>query len=409
MSGVLTDTPQSVLSALAPYVDGTGAHAPDFAAVQSFLQGRMQAIYGGDIVLTPDSQDGQIIGIFSLAIADTLAAFLAAYNSFGPQTAQGVGLSNAVKINGMRRNTATNSTVQLVLTGQAGTIIRAGQARGDDGSVWDLPPIVTIASSGDIMVMATADTPGAVAAAPNTIRNIATPTYGWQEVTNPAAALPGAPLESDAALRARQAFSAALPSASILSGIAAGIAALPGVVEVDPYENDTDETDPVTGLPPHSISMAVSGGDPTAICQTILNKKTPGCYTYGTTRVQTADSWGLMHDIGFFASTALPIEVEITLAVTPSYSTLVGAAIADNVAAWVNALKMGVNVITSKLWAPANLCDDASGLPASAAATFDIQQIRIAPLGGTLSTDNIVVDIFVHATLDPANVNIVIV
>jgi hypothetical protein len=56
------------------WVDATGIHAPTFADVQDYLISQFQAIYGADIVVDPSTQDGQLIGVFALAIADTNAA-----------------------------------------------------------------------------------------------------------------------------------------------------------------------------------------------------------------------------------------------------------------------------------------------------------------------------------------------
>ena len=62
--------------------------------------------YGSDAVLTPDSQDGQLLAVFAQAIYDNGQALIAIYNSFSPATAQGAGLSSLVKINGLARDVA---------------------------------------------------------------------------------------------------------------------------------------------------------------------------------------------------------------------------------------------------------------------------------------------------------------
>ena len=390
------------LSPTAAYVDATGFHAPTFAAVQQFLIGQFQAIYGADIVVDPSSQDGQLIGIFALAISDATSACAAGYKSFSPSTAQGVGLSSMVKINGMARHVPSNSTAVLVLIGQAGSVISNGIVQDTPGNNWALPPSVIIPPSGTVTVTATCQTPGAITAPPDDIFRIATVTYGWQSATNPAAAAPGAPVESDALLRIRQSESTALPALTVLDGIIGAVAGLPGVTETVGYENDTNATD-ANGLPPHSISLVVVGGDAVAICQTILLKKTPGCFTYGTTRESVNDVYGLPHDIGYFVPTTVPIGVHITLTAKPGYSTIVGAAISQSVADYINALGSGDDVIYSKLWTPADLND------VNITNSYDITAMSIAtPVAGTYGTANIPVSIFQEATCDPANVVITV-
>ena len=403
MSGTVSPT--------AAFVDATGIHAPSYADIQAFLIGQFQAIYGTDIVVSNDSQDGQLIGVFALAIADANNACIAVYNSYSPSTSQGVGLSSMVKINGMARHVPSNSTAALYLVGSAGTVISNGIVLDTPGNAWALPPSVILPETGEVTVTATCQTPGDINAPAGDIQRIYNVTLGWQSAVNLAAATPGAPVESDALLRVRQATSTALPAQSVLSGIIGGVAGLPAVVAVKGYENDTNTTDAVTGLPPHSISLVVQGGDAQQICQTILLKKTPGCYTYGTTREQVFDLYGLPHDIGYFVPSVRAIGVHITLTAKPGYSTIIGNAISQTVAAYINSQGSGVSVVYSKLWMPANLdgVDPALGVPEGATATYDITAMTIAtPPTGTYSTANIAVSIFQMATCDPANVIITV-
>jgi uncharacterized phage protein gp47/JayE len=402
------------VSPTAAYVDRTGIHAPDYAAVLAFLKGQLQAIYGSDTVIDNDSQDGQLIGIFALALSDTNAACVAVYNSFSPSTAQGVGLSSMVKINGMARHVPSNSTAPMTIIGVAGTVITNGIVQDTPGNNWALPASVTIPPNGDIIVTATCQTPGAVTAPDGDISRIYTVTLGWQSATNGPVTV-GAPVESDALLRIRQSVSTALPALSVLSGIIGAVAALPGVIATKGYENDTnvDYTTAVPPLgegplPPHSISLVVQGGDAIQICQTILLKKTPGAYTYGSTRELVDDVYGLPHDIGFFIPTAVAIGVHITLTAKAGYSTIIAQAIRDTVAAYINGLGSGVSVIYSKLWLPANL-DGATDVPENATATYDITAMTMAsPVTGTYGTANITLNIFQMAVCDPTDVIITV-
>ncbi|WP_457832781.1 baseplate J/gp47 family protein, partial [Staphylococcus aureus] len=83
---------------------------------------------------------------------------------------------------------------------------------------------------------------GAVSAPAGTITTINTPTRGWQSVTNPADAVPGAEVESDAALRSRQKISTAIPSLTVFEGIVGAVAGVSGVTRYRGYENDTNST-----------------------------------------------------------------------------------------------------------------------------------------------------------------------
>ena len=202
------------ITTTAPTVDATGIHAPTYADVLNYLQTQFRAIYGADVYLGSDSQDGQFLAILASAINDTNTVAVQVYNSFSPAKGIGEALSSNVKINGIKRAKASASTVDLRIVGQAGTTIVNGIAKDANQQQWALPATVVVPPAGEVTVTASSTQQGAVSAAAGTITQIGTPTLGWQSVTNPAAATPGAPVESDAALRVRQAVSVALVSFS---------------------------------------------------------------------------------------------------------------------------------------------------------------------------------------------------
>jgi len=377
MSLTLTTPPTSPMA----FVDQLGIHAPTYQDVLTYLTTAYQNIYGADVYLGADSQDGQFLAILALAIYDANSMAVSVYQAFSPNTAQGNGLSSVVKINNMRRLVATNSTVDLVVVGQAGTTIINGVARGADNANWLLPPQVIVPPSGQVTVTAVAQNSGSVSAAPDSITGIATPTRGWQTVTNPQAAAQGDPVETDALLRIRQRVSTALPSQSILDGIAGAVAQITGVVRYLVYENDTATTDR-NGVPAHSISFVVDGGDASSIAQAIMLKKTPGAGTYGTTTIAVEDSQGLLHDINFFRPILVPITVDITVDPLPGYTTATGALIAQAVVDFLNQLPIGGSVYLTQLFAPAYLNNTN---PAS--KTYNIASMLISRVGPPLAND----------------------
>jgi len=258
------------------YIDDTGIHLPDYPTVLDHVKGIMHDIYGDDLYIEADSQDGQLCAAFASMMHDTYALCGDVYNAFSPSTAQGVGLSSVVKINGIRRKTASYSTVDLRIVGQVGTIVTSGKAEDVAGQKWLLPARVVIPAEGEITVTATAEVMGDIRAAAGEITKIATPTRGWQTVNNPAAATAGAPVEKDSELRGRQAISTAIPSQTPLEATKGAVARLSGVTRSAGYENDTNETDE-RGIPAHSIAVVAEGGDTAQIAEAIFAKKTPGC------------------------------------------------------------------------------------------------------------------------------------
>lgn len=381
-------------------IDDTGCHVPTYDAVLAYFQNAYRGIYGSDVYLGNDSQDGQWVAIIALAHYDSCTMAAAVYNSFSPTTAQGAGLSTNVKLNGISRAVATNSTVDLTLVGQAGTVITSGIAT-DGTNRWFLPSSVTIPPGGSITVTATAEKAGDIAADPNTITTIGTPTRGWQTVTNVLAATTGAPVESDADLRRRQKVSTALPSLTVLEGITGAVATIEGVTRYAPYENDTNITDG-DGVPAHSIAMVVEGGDAQAIAAAIAAKKTPGAYTHGTTAEVVTDRYGLEHTIRFFRPTAKRIKVEISLTALAGYTTGIGAEIQDAVAAYITALAIGEDVRYFRLSVPANL----NG--ASNNKTYTITDMQLAFDGDPLGYVDLTIAFNEAAFADAADVTLVV-
>ncbi|QUN56144.1 baseplate J/gp47 family protein [Burkholderia cenocepacia] len=357
----------TTLTTVAATIDANGITAPTYADVYAYFQAKYQAIYGTDVYIDPDSQDGQLLAVFAQAIADCNSVSIGIYNSFSPSKAVGAALSSNVKINGIQREAPSYSSADLTLVGQAGTTITNGIAKDGNDNQWALPATVTIPPAGQITVTATCTTIGAIAALAGTINQIGTPTRGWQTVTNASDASPGAPVELDPALRKRQTVSTALPSQTVLDGIVGAVANISGVTRYRAYENDTEVTD-ANGIPAKRIALVVEGGDANAIANAISVKKTPGSGTYGTTNVVTFNRYGMPVPINFFRPTDAPISAVVTIRVLTGYTTSTGTALQAAIAAYVNGVDIGGGAAAAVEW------DDciaaAKAIPGS--ATFKI-------------------------------------
>ncbi|HAU5687381.1 TPA: hypothetical protein JD334_14080 [Citrobacter freundii] len=384
---------------LSATVTAEGISAPDYQTILDTLTSYFQQIYGSDAYLEPDSKDGQMVALVALAIHDANNTAISVYNCFSPATGYGAALTSNVKINGIARRGATNSTVDLVLTGTAGTSIRNGTVKDTNNVIWRLPASVTIGVGGTVTVTATCSNSGAVAALAGTITTINTPTRGWASVTNPAAATVGAPAETDAELRIRQGQSVALPSLTPFEGVDGAIANVSGVTRHKLYENDTGATDS-NGLPPHSISAIVDGGDVTEIAQTIRGNKGQGTATYGTISVTVPDTYGNPHVISFSRSTDVPIYGHITLKAFTGYTSQIGVQIQQAVADYINGLTIGDDVLLSRIYSPANLGVVSGGN----ARYYDIQELLIGKSAGSVAAANIIIAYNESASCKPENI-----
>ena len=383
-------------------IDSTGIHVPNYDAILAELQANYRGIFGADVYLDADSQEGQLVAMFALALYDANQFAASVYRAFSPQTAQGAGLSRMVKVNGIARLAASYSTVDVTLGGTAGTIITSGVVEDVAGQKWNLPATVTIPVAGTITVPATAQEAGAVQAAAGDVNAIATPTRGWQSVTNTAAAAPGADVESDATLRARQRVSTALPSRTVLEGIVGAVASLSGVSRFKGYENDTGSTDG-DGIPAHALAIVVEGGGTDEIAAAIAAKKTPGSPTYGTTSATVTDVYGMPYTINFFRSTNVDVVAEIEITARAGYVSTTGDAIKANLAAYLNGLDIGEDVLLSKLYTPINAAE-----PDSTRRTFDVTSLAIAESGGTPAASNVAIAFNEVAMGDVSNITLTV-
>lgn len=375
----------TILSSYAAKITPTGITAPSYADILESLKEQMQAIFGSDIYLESDSQDGQMLAIIARAFYDANATTIAAYNSFSPVYAQGVGLSSQSKINGIRRLIATNSQAVGNVSGVAGTIITGGVVADGDGNLWNLPSPITIPDAAVIAVTVTAQELGAINAPAGTITKIQTPVLGWQSFLSTSDATPGNLVETDAALRRRQALSVSLPANTPLAATLGAVVNITGVERARVYENDTNAPD-ANGLPAHSISAVVQGGDVQDIVNAIGAKKTPGCATYGTTNGTYVDPiTGISYTINFFELANSEIKVALTIAALTGFSTPIKAEIQTSIANYLNSLGIGQPVQYNRLFAAAYLNGAPDGL------TYEITAMTIALGAGSPGVIDLVI------------------
>ncbi|HBV1052501.1 baseplate J/gp47 family protein [Klebsiella pneumoniae] len=388
---------------LSATVTAEGISAPDYQTVLDTITGYFQQIYGSDAYLDPDSKDGQMVALVALAIHDANNTAISVYRSFSPATAVGDALTSNVKINGITRRAATNSTVDLLLTGTVGTTITNGSVRDTNSMIWNLPATVVIGTDGTVVATATCASSGAVAAVAGSVNGINTPTRGWASVTNPLAATVGIEAETDAELRVRQSQSVALASLTPFAAVDGAIANVEGVTRHKLFENDTETTD-ANGLPPHSISAIVEGGDATEIANTIRSVKGQGVSTYGTTAVIVTDKYGNPYTIRFSRPVDVPIYVSITLKALTGYSSQVGDEIKAAVAAYINSLPIGDSVLLSRVYSPANLGVVSGGN----ARYYDIMELLIGRSSDDVAAANVVVAYDESASCSVDNIVLVV-
>lgn len=397
-------------SPTAPVISATGITAPTYAQILSYLQTQYQMIFGSDVILTNDSQDGQLLAVFAQAISDANSACIAVYNSFSPTTAQGVGLSSVVAINGLQRLEGSNSTATITVNGTAGITITNGVVGDPSNFTWSLPTSVTIGSGGFTAgVLVTCTTEGAITTG-GTINSIQTPVYGWTSISAPVQTATGAGVETDAALRIRQAASVTLPALTIFDGILASIAQIAGVTQYVGYENNLFITNSL-GIPATNLCFIVYYGGTNStialeVATAITQKIPPGIPTYGipasgTIVTQTiTDLYGSTRQVTFNnPSTSNTLVVSLTLNENLNgWSATTKPVISAAILTYIGSLAIGATISYFNLGTAATL----PGTPYF--ETFSITAMTMQLNGGAIVTTDITQNF--NALLLAANVTV---
>lgn len=246
-------------------------------AILMRMEAGLRRIYGEDIDLSPDSPDGQAVGLFAQGLADINELGGAIYRAMDPDYAGGKWLEQRVAYSGLKRRGARYSRMpSVILQGTPHRTIPAGAVVSDPQRVrWQLISDVVLNDAGSGRGDFQSEERGSFANPIGVTLKIETIVNGWDSATTFTAAEPGEAEELDPELRARGARSRARSAQNSAESIEAKISELPDVREVICLENWTDVTDE-NGVPRKSINVIVDGGDDGAIAQVIFDNKTSG-------------------------------------------------------------------------------------------------------------------------------------
>jgi uncharacterized phage protein gp47/JayE len=283
-------------------LDATGLTLKTLSELREELVGDLKDIYGDDINVDQNSQDGQSINIYCQGGIDIREVVQKVYTSFDPDEAEGRILDQRVGINGIERNSGTYTYVDITFT-----IDRSLNLVGLDDQADELEPTVTnlytvkddagnefyLLESQNIIHPTTEELTftfrakeiGIIEVTPLTITTPVTIVAGVLSITNTSSANSvGVDEESDFDLKRRRRGSVALSASGYLDSIEAAILNVDDVTDAVVHENDTDSVDG-DGIPAHSIWCIVEGGDDDEIALAIYKKKSSGSGMKGDTEV----------------------------------------------------------------------------------------------------------------------------
>lgn len=314
------------------------------AAIIDSLNSRFTAAFGSTFDVSPESPDGQVIGIVGNEISLIWEQTQYGFNSYRPGAMEGEGLDAICELTGAVRYVNKNTAVTVYFDGPAGTVVESGIQVGDSSShTFTSQNEVTL--PGDVTCIC--DQSGEIYIPANTVTKLITSSTSITSINNPEDGQTGILYESDVALRARR------DKTTISSGTATSEAIYASMADMDlDYirVRDNDTTDSIGAQPANTIWVVVDGGTVNDIAKRIFENKAGGVPTYGDISVEIKDSKGYPKTIRFSRTTKVTTYYNIVVRRLPNAnlsSNDVVIAVQDAVAAYVNSLQPGAPVVWS--------------------------------------------------------------
>lgn len=346
-----------------PTLSAAGLAIQDLATIRAELAADLRTKTGISTLLADDDSSplGQLLGV--AAERESLLQELLAdlYLSAYVPTATGAALDQAVARAGITRNAATYSYVDLsisnpsppltgALTVPTGAIVELFST----GERWSTATGGVVGDGLTVVMRFTSIESGAVAAPAFAAWAWVSSFVGSNELVpvNPAAAVTGAAVETDADLRVRYFQSLSQAGAGTVAAILASVLSLASVEQARVYENTSmvlgiASPEAIATLPAKSFLVVARGTYTNAeISQVIFDAKPAGIRAYGTVTATVTDDEGVPHTIGWHPAVAKVCTLVLTITGSSSgYNDAVKAACI----AYVESLGLGDDVLHVRL------------------------------------------------------------
>lgn len=293
-------------------ISNTGLEIERLDAILARLSQSLREIYGNDINIDPDTPDGQMIGIFSQALADINEIIAGVYAFSDPTKAVGGWLDIQLKYAGISRDRQEYSYLNNVnVSAVNGTAIPPGVVVTDaNGVEWQTVNQATVSGSSVSMQLRSSEY-GAFHLATGQELIPKTVILGIQSLYTTQDSVLGRLQESDESALMRFLRSYSVNNLDDREGVEAALLALNDVRDAKVYENYTGAID-ANGVEPHSINAIVIGGTNEDVARTIIVKKGLGCGLQGAI-TQTVFYKELDREVRFDRSEQVDISVKITV------------------------------------------------------------------------------------------------
>lgn len=263
---------------MTPVINQNGIAISDFTEIFDELVSNYQTIYGSDIDLSQNTPDGQIVGIDAKIISDFSEFAVSLYNSFDPDYAIGLGLDKILKLNGLKRQQSTKSSVDITLVCSKTVELEADYTIVDAlGQKWVIDEAKTVLTGTHLITFYSQDF-GKYEALPETITEFETIVLGVDSVNNLLSAVAGKDEDTDEEIRIKRNNLLMRNSTSTVGGLIGKLYDICDEVVI--YENRTSAIDVDKSMNPNSLWVICEGGEVDEIAQTIALESV-GCELKG--------------------------------------------------------------------------------------------------------------------------------
>ncbi|MDR0458640.1 MAG: baseplate J/gp47 family protein [Burkholderiaceae bacterium] len=390
-----------------------GVTAPSESQILDGVLTDLNAAFGGGLnisnLFTPQ---GQLASSLTAIIGKKNSELMLYVNQVDPLYAQGRMQDAIGRIYFLERKPAMPTVVTVTCIGATGTVIPVGALAADaQQNIYACTQAATIDSTGSVDLPFANQQTGPIPCPPGSISGMYQSIAGWDKAFNAQEGVLGNDVESRAEFEFRRKNSVAINALGTLPSIYANVFSVPDVLDVYCTENTTSNTlnAGATSYPlkPHSIYVAVSGGDAQAIGEAIWRKKSMGADYNGNTSVTVTDTSGYEQPLPTY--TVLferPTSAQVNFAVTLAASAALPGDIVSQVQnAIIGAFagsdggtraRIGSTVFASRFYAPVMAIADGveivSILLGIGAATQNVLDIGI-DVAPTVSAQDITVTV----------------
>lgn len=350
-----------------------GFEARTLQQIISEIVGNLKATFGNSFDDSPESPDGQKIGIFAEQIWLAEQAAQAAYQSSDPDLALDSQLEYVCDYNGVYRELATPTIVVVQFQGTAGTVVPKGTLIGTEDGLEFLTDSTAPVGT-DISAHCTEN--GANPVRVGEVNQVKSVVAGITSVSNASAGVTGKRRESDARLRNRRAFSAIAQGVNTVEAIYSDLLKA-GASFVSIKANPKGVV--VEGYPPHSFHTVVQGLEDDQVAQAIFNNMPLGINAWGSVSRTVKDSRGYPHAVAFSRPSDKLVNVEVKLKVTLGTLGDVKDNIEANLKDYINgSIQIGETVVWSDIFGAIVLAASVNG------AQVSIREVKTGLDGGDM-------------------------